>query len=110
VVVLAAPEVPAGAYAAAALGAAEVEVRAASLEQNVRAVAAKVALGEADAGIVYATDVAARADTLDPVEIDTTVVAAYPIAAVTDRGRQFVDFVTGPIGREILRARGFELP
>jgi len=115
VVVLAAPEVPAGRYAAAIVEASGVEIRPASLEQNVRAAAAKVALGEADAAIVYLTDVTARPGDLDAIELDTIdlgsdVVADYPIAAVTEVGREFVEFVTGSIGRETMAAHGFELP
>lgn len=110
VVVLAAPEVPAGNYAAEALAAAGVSVDPASLEQNVRAVAAKVALGEADAGIVYATDVAARRDRLDAIPIGGSPPVEYPIVALTDDGRSFVAFAAGPVGRDALAEAGFEVP
>lgn len=110
IVVLAAPEVPAGAYAAQVLAAAGLNVEPASFEQNVRSVASKVALGEADAGIVYVTDVASRADRLESVSIPTELVAEYPIVALTARGADFVDFVTGPAGRSALLDAGFEVP
>ena len=74
----------------------------------------KVTAGEADAGIVYATDVIAAGDDAEGVEIpaDINVVAEYPIAAV-DRGCQpgrraaFIDFVLGDEGQTILAEYGF---
>lgn len=112
VVVLAAPEVPAGNYAARLLADAGVAVTPASLEQNVRAVASKVALGEADAGIVYATDVAAQPDRLAAVEADgpADLVAEYPVVALTSDGSEFADFVRSPAGRAALTAAGFDVP
>lgn len=112
IVVVAAPEVPAGAYARMAAADAGVELAADSLEQNVRAVAAKVALGEADAGVVYRTDIAADPDRLDGVSIESDVAAVYPIVIVDDGdlARRFVDLVTGAEGRDLLAGAGFEAP
>lgn len=111
VVVLAAPDVPAGAYAAAVLGCAAVDVEPASLEQNVRSAAAKVELGEADAAVVYRTDIGVD---LDAVEIDPScqVDARYPAAVTSDdaRAADFVDLLTGPAGRSALSDAGFLLP
>ena len=112
-VVVADREVPAGAYAAEALRRAGVTVAPASYESSVRAVAAKVALGEADAGIVYRTDIRAD-DRLDEVVIPDAqnVIADYPIVVVheTDAARAFVEFVLGDTARLALSDAGFELP
>lgn len=112
VVVLAAPEVPAGAYAATLLSDAGVTVDVKSFEQNVRAVASKVALGEADAGIVYRTDVAALAGRIEQVPVESDIVAIYEIAPVSPdpRASEFVEFVAGARGRTALAEAGFELP
>jgi molybdate transport system substrate-binding protein len=113
VVVLADEDVPAGRYAAAVLDAAGVALAPDSLEQNVRAAAAKVALGEADAAIVYRTDVGGN-DALEAVAIprDLNVIAEYPIAARADdpEAARFVELVAGPDGRAILAEAGFGLP
>lgn len=86
VVVLASPEVPAGAYGAAVLAEAGVTAAPDSLEQNVRSVASKIALGEADVGLVYRTDVVSAAGSLDAIAIpdDVNVVADYAVVALTD--------------------------
>lgn len=114
IVVLADSGVPAGAYAAEVLALADLELEPASYESNVRAVAAKVALGEADAGIVYRTDIVANDVRLDEVAIPDAinVVAEYPIVVI-DHGltaQSFVEFVTGVSGRDALAEAGFELP
>lgn len=115
--VLAAPEVPAGQFAQEVLAGAGVEVSPASLEVDVRAVLQKVALGEADAGIVYVTDVQVADDMVDGVDIpeDQNVVARYPIATLAsapnpDAAEAFVAFVTGDEGQEILGSYGFGPP
>ncbi len=114
VVVLADEEVPAGAYAAAMLQQAGVELTPASYESNVRAVAAKVALGEADAGIVYRTDIFADGERLDEVVIPDpqNITADYPIEVLHDgvNAQAFVDFVLGATGRVVLSDAGFEIP
>ena len=82
ITVVCAPEVPCGKYAQQIFDAAGVTVTPDSLEENVRAVVTKVTAGEADAGIVYETDVTAAGDRGEGVEIpaDINVVAEYPIA------------------------------
>ena len=110
-VVLADPAVPAGRYARQALDRAGVAVRPVSLELDVKAVARRVAAGEADAGVVYVTDVAAgaRVDIPD----SANVVATYPVAVVRGAGppaRAFVERLLGAEGRAALAAHGFALP
>jgi molybdate transport system substrate-binding protein len=125
--VLAASEVPVGAYslqfldqASAALGFGEgyrdsVLANVVSYEETVRAVYSKVALGEADAGIVYATDIPKEnPEAVGMIQIPEAlnVVAEYPIAAVGDSANpslasDFVAFVLSPPGQETLEAYGF---
>lgn len=116
-VVLAAEEVPAGRYTRQALEAAGVPISPVSLEADVRAVLSKVSLGEADAGIVYASDVIAAGDAVTGVEIDhdSNVSAAYPAALVEDgpnpeAGQAFLDLLTSARGRRILQDYGFSVP
>lgn len=115
-VVLAAPTVPAGAYASRVLDMVGVELRPRSFEADVRSVLTKVSLGEADAGIVYVTDVAAGGANIQGVDIPEgqNVIARYPIAVVKDSGgtsaRAFRDFVLSPRGREVLTSFGFGAP
>ena len=116
-VVLAAPEVPAGNYAAQALAAAHTDLRPASLEASVKGVVTKISLGEADAGIVYVTDVAAADGTIDGIAIPTheNVTVTYPIATLGDgdattEAAEFIDLVLSPNGQRILREAGFLAP
>lgn len=114
VVVLADPSVPAGKYAKEALAKAHVTVRAASLEPQVTGVLTKVSLGEADAGIVYVSDVT-TSGRVDGIAIpdDQNVVADYEIAALNiarspSNANAFISFVFSPSGQAILKAAGFE--
>jgi molybdate transport system substrate-binding protein len=117
VVVICASEVPCGRYAAEIFANAGVAVTPDSFEQNVKAVVTKVTLGEADAGIAYATDVIAAGGEADGVEIpaDINVVADYPIAVPNggpnpDGGQAFVEFVLSEAGQSILASYGFSAP
>jgi molybdate transport system substrate-binding protein len=123
--VLAAPTVPAGRYAGELLAAlaagrtdgagfvARVEGNVVSREPNVRAVLAKVALGEADAAIVYRTDAASSARVREVRLPQGVEVRAQYSIGVLARGRPaapadaFVAFVLGPGGRSILLRHGF---
>lgn len=116
VVVLAAPQVPAGRYAAEVLSRAGVRVRPSSLEENVGAVVTKVALGEADAGLVYVTDIAGKKGVAGvDIPAGQNVVARYPVAllkdaAHADAGQRFVDRLLSAEGQRILRDHGFSPP
>ncbi len=85
-----------------------------SEEDNVRVVVAKIALGEADAGIVYVSDVTADiASRVQAIAIpaEQNVLATYPIAPLTDANnpalaQQFIDFVLSEKGQAILARWG----
>jgi molybdate transport system substrate-binding protein len=114
--VLCAVEVPCGAASQKLLTNWGVEAAPASFEQNVTAVLTKVAADEADAGLVYRTDVQGR-DDVEGIVPDgaENVVNRYPITALTasanpDAAAAFVAFVTGERARAILAAHGFGAP
>jgi molybdate transport system substrate-binding protein len=114
VLVLADPSVPAGKYAQQALTKAKVTVHPASLELQVTAVLNKVALGEADAGIVYISDVVTSGK-VEGVTIpdEQNVIADYPIAALKSGSnaagaRKSIDLVLAPDGQAILKAAGLQ--
>lgn len=117
IVVLAAPQVPAGAYARQVLANAGVDVAPDSLEQDVREAMSKVALGEADAAIVYTSDIVAADGDVGRVAIpeEVNVAATYPLAQLTAgpnprAAAAFVDFATSQRAREILADHGFAAP
>lgn len=117
VLVLPAEEVPAGQYAREVLASADVEVTPASLEQDVRAALSKVELGEADASIVYASDIVGSDGRADGVAIpdEQNVPVSYPIAVLAEApnpvaAEAFVAFVLSEAGQEILSAYGFVAP
>lgn len=114
VVVLADPAVPAGKYAQQVLSKAHLTIHPASLEPQVTGVLSKVALGEADAGIVYVSDIATsgKVDGV-PIPDDQNVIADYPIAILKGAPNKiaanaFVDFVLSARGQAILKSAGFE--
>jgi molybdate transport system substrate-binding protein len=119
--VLAAPGVPAGNYARRALALGMLDAALHNLVSNevdVKSVVQKVVLGEADAGIVYITDVTpavAPGVRVVPIPDRMNVIASYPIAVVAGSrseatARAFVAFVLGGRGQTILRAAGFLSP
>ena len=118
-VVLGAEGVPVGDYARQSLDSAGITdavlANVVSNEEDDASVVAKIAAGEADAGIVYASDVtSAVAPRVTATEIpdDVNVIATYPIAVVTGTNhgataQAFVDHVTGSEGRATLAEFGF---
>ena len=125
--VLAAPGVPVGKYARAAFQAmarnaafgsdflARVNANIVSNETDVKAVAAKVVLGEADAGVVYVTDVTKQvASKVTRIEIPPAYnqIASYPIAVVKGShsaalAPKFVQYVLSSAGQGVLKKSGF---
>lgn len=117
IVVTCAPEVPIGRYSAEVFAKAGVTVTPKSLEENVRGIVNKVTLGEADAGIVYTTDVRAAGSSGQGVAIpdDLNVIATYPIALSAAApnpagGQAFLDHVVSPAGQATLGRYGFAAP
>jgi len=126
-VVLAAKEVPVGQYALdfldkatqdKNLGAefkAKVLKNVVSYEENVRSVLTKVALGEGDAGMVYASDISGEAATkVGRIEIPDklNMVATYPIAPINNhynspQAQRFIDYVISAEGQAVLTKYGF---
>jgi molybdate transport system substrate-binding protein len=123
-IVIGTPEVPIGAYtlqilhnAAVRFGAdfpARVQAKVASRELNVRQVLAKVALGEADAGVVYRSDAITARGKVAVVEIppELNVTAEYPIALLKKAphaalAQQWIDLVRSAPGAAALREAGF---
>jgi molybdate transport system substrate-binding protein len=114
IVVTCDPNVPIGRYSAEVLAAAGVVVEPASYEENVKGIVAKVTSGEADAGIVYVTDVMAAGDQASGVDIptDVNITATYPVAALADSSAKesaqlFVAFLLSDDGQAILSKFGF---
>jgi molybdate transport system substrate-binding protein len=128
--VLAGPEVPVGQYARQSICIMSQDTvtygegfldrvagNVVSEEDNVKAVLTKVHLGEADAGIVYVTDVTsdvANDVTQIPIPDEVNVIATYPIAAVkggnADLASAFISYVVGPDGQATLHSYGFAPP
>lgn len=117
IVVLCAAEVPCGNASSDLLDAAGVELTPASEEQNVSAVLAKVVAGEADAGLVYRTDVMGAEGGVDEVEIEGSDERPnrYPIgvlegSANPEAAEAFSKFVRSAEGQAILAEFGFGAP
>jgi molybdate transport system substrate-binding protein len=120
-VVLGAKDVPVGDYAREMLDNAgltdQVMANVVSNEPDDASIVAKVESGEADAGIVYTSDIAAAEGGVDSVEVpaDVNVTATYPIAtvngsAMAHAAAAFVEYVTGGDGQAVLKQYGFGPP
>lgn len=115
--VICAPEVPCGAATAKVADSAGVTLEPVSEEQSVTDVLGKVASGEADAGVVYVTDVKAAGESVEGVTFPeaSSAVNVYPISALAgaadaDLAQRFVDFVLSPAGQQVLADAGFAKP
>ena len=109
------PTVPAGKYSLQALQKAGVTVTPKSLETDVKSVVSKIELGEADAGIVYTTDVTAAGNKVQgvPIPDQYNVVATYPIVAVKGTPNStvadaFIAYVVSSSGQSTLTSFGFQ--
>ncbi|MER5659967.1 molybdate ABC transporter substrate-binding protein [Streptomyces mirabilis] len=116
-VVLCDKTVPCGAAAQKALDASKLKLTPASYEQDVKSALTKVELKEADAAVVYKTDVKAAGDKVEGVEFPESAKAinAYPIALLKDApnaeaAKAFIALVQSAEGQKVLTAAGFLQP
>ncbi|WP_459753547.1 molybdate ABC transporter substrate-binding protein [Streptomyces sennicomposti] len=116
-VVLCDRTVPCGAAARKALDASGLELTPVSYEQDVKSALTKVELKEADAAVVYKTDVHAAGDKVEGVEFPESAKAVndYPIALLkgsrnTEAAKAFIQLVRSAEGQKVLNAAGFLKP
>lgn len=116
-VVVCAPQVPCGAATTKIEDATKVRLAPVSEESSVTDVLGKVSTGQADAGLVYVTDVAGSGGKVDGVAFPeaSRAVNTYPIAtlkAAADAGlaQKFIELVTGAAGQKLLGQAGFAKP
>lgn len=113
-VVLCATSVPCGRAADEVLARAGITAHVVSRELDVSATLAKVTLGEADAAVVYHSDVVSARGAVRGVQIPAAqnVTLAYPLARFGDdaAAEEFAAYVSGPQGRATLAAAGFLAP
>jgi molybdate transport system substrate-binding protein len=111
------PAVPCGTVAAQLFKRAQITVKPAATEADVKSTLAAVESSEVDAGLVYVTDVRAAGRKVKGITIPVDVNASttYPIAGLKDAknaalAKAFVDYVLSPQGRQVLLADGFSRP
>lgn len=116
-VALCQPQVPCGALASKVLGTAGIRVTPVTQGLDVKSTLASVLSGEADAAIVYVTDVSAAGSRVVGVEVPRQVNAttAYEVAPLVASkhlalARAFADVLLAPAGQETLQAAGFRAP
>ena len=115
VFVMCAPAVPCGRFGGEALSKAGVRAQPKSQEESVKGVVSKVTFGEADAGIVYVSDIKAAGDKAEGLVIPDqhNVIATYPIASLTKAkspqlAQAWIDFVLSEEGQATLVRYGFQ--
>lgn len=113
-VALCAETAPCGTGAGVALADAGVTVTPASRERDAAAALTKVEQGEADAALVYRTDVRAAAGAVEGVDVPEAARAALDYLVATVPGtehisltREFVDLALSDEGRRVLAGAGF---
>ena len=116
-VVVCAPQVPCGSATQKVEKASGVQIKPVSEESSVTDVLNKVSTGQADAGVVYVTDVAGASDKVTGVDFPEAkgAVNTYPIATLksstnADLAARFVAYVTGEAGQKVLEQAGFGKP
>ncbi|WP_329366182.1 molybdate ABC transporter substrate-binding protein [Streptomyces sp. NBC_01483] len=116
-VVLCDKTVPCGAAAQKALDASKLKLTPVSYEQDVKSALTKVELKEADAAVVYKTDVKAAGDKVEGVEFPESAktINDYPIALLKDApnaeaAKAFIALVQSAEGQKVLTAAGFLQP
>ncbi|MEU9271008.1 molybdate ABC transporter substrate-binding protein [Streptomyces sp. NPDC048251] len=116
-VVLCDKTVPCGAAAQKALDASKLKLTPVSYEQDVKAALTKVELKEADAAVVYKTDVHAAGDKVEGVEFPESADAIndYPIVQLKDAqntaaAKAFIALVQSAEGQKVLTEAGFLQP
>jgi molybdate transport system substrate-binding protein len=117
ILVLPSDQAAAGRYASEVLADAGVQAAPSSLEADVRAATSRVALGEADATVVFHSDRLAAGERVDGVAIPAAanVVALYPVAVLADApnpaaAAAFVELIRSVEGRAVLEAAGLTVP
>ncbi|MEV1081497.1 molybdate ABC transporter substrate-binding protein [Streptomyces sp. NPDC050211] len=116
-VVLCDKTVPCGAAAEKALRASDLKLTPVSYEQDVKSALTKVELKEADAAVVYKTDVQAAGDKVEGVDFPESAEAIndYPITLLKDApnaeaAKAFMELVKSAAGQQVLTESGFLQP
>jgi len=116
-VVICARQVPCGSSEKTVEAATGVTVKPVSEESDVTSVLTKVGSGDADAGVVYVTDVQSAPGKVDGVNFPEAdkAINTYPIAVIKGSSQaslatKWVDYVRGPEGQNVLKAAGFGSP
>ena len=109
--------VPCGAAAQSLLDLAGVQSQPDTLEEDVRAALTKVSLGEADAALVYVTDVVAAGSAVEGIDVPEAqqVINNYPVALLAeapnpDAGQAFIDYLRSDEARQVFEHAGFAAP